>query len=67
MCASKTNKKKNFRRHKKSKTHLIIAGEKVKCKICKSLYDPNGKQAYHQSIEQNFKKLKCDVCDLSID
>ena len=44
MCALKPAKK--FEKHKKSKSNLINALEKVKCDICESFYQPIDKKAW---------------------
>ena len=66
VCINSLQRKKNLREIKKiAKTHLFNKGEKVECKICKSVYDTIDKEAHLQCIESNIKLLKCDVRDLS--
>ena len=48
-CTEKTHETK-FEKHIISETHLIIAGGRVRCKICKSVSDLNDKKAQLKSI-----------------
>ena len=49
----------------KSKTHLILAGEKVNCKFCKSVSYSTDEEAHLQSFECIINLLKCNIFDVN--